>query len=377
VFETVTALKYNPSSWRKFDSTKHIMMIESGTIENIDLSNGQVSLPEDYTSYLSLRETQDAIEFIKDSFQSHLSEELDLTRVSAPLIVRGDTGVNDHLNGVEEPVSFASRAEIVQSLAKWKRMALADYGFHHGEGIYTDMNALRPDEHLDNLHSIYVDQWDWERVIAVDERNHSFLKKIVRNIYSAIYDLEQEVCETYPHLPEPSLPNEITFIHSEDLRRHYQDLSPAEREHKICRKAGAVFIIGIGGNLGDGSPHDLRAADYDDWITGPESRQGLNGDIIIWNPLLNSAFELSSMGIRVDAESLKRQLEIRGEPEKQHFYFHWRLLNGELPMSIGGGIGQSRLCMFLLRKAHIGEVQSSIWHDEMKKVCEQHNIFLL
>ncbi len=356
--------------------------MEHHRLEKIHFSNGRLTVPDDYSSFLNLRETQDAIEFIKDTFQSHLASELNLTRVSAPLIVSSTTGVNDHLNGVERPVSFSvvdveEQVEIVQSLAKWKRVALADYGFHHGEGIYTDMNALRPDEHIDNLHSIYVDQWDWERIISEEERTLPFLKSMVRKIYAAIKDIEQEVCRHYPQLPGPVLPDDIYYIHSEELRQRYPSLAPVDREHAICREEGAVFIIGIGGKLADGEPHDLRAADYDDWTTEAGGYRGLNGDILVWNPMLKGALELSSMGIRVDAGALLRQLEIRGESEKQHLYFHQRLLQGELPLSIGGGIGQSRTCLFFLRKAHIGEVQSGIWHCAMKRACEENNIFLL
>lgn len=353
------------------------------TLERIHFSNGKLTVPDDYASFLNLRETQDAIEAIKESFQTRLARELNLTRVSAPLVVSSTTGVNDHLNGVEQPVAFAvadvtEPVEVVQSLAKWKRVALADYGFREGEGLYTDMNALRPDEHLDNLHSIYVDQWDWERVISDEDRTVNFLREIVGKIYHGIREIEAEICQRYPQLPEPGLPENITFIHSEALRERYPEYTPQQREHLICEEKGAVFIIGIGDELEDGEPHDLRAADYDDWTSENEAGyRGLNGDILIWNPILKGAFELSSMGIRVDREALVRQLAIRGEPEKLHLPFHQRIVADELPPTIGGGIGQSRLCMFLLRKAHIGEVQSTIWLDEMKKACEAHNIFLL
>lgn len=308
---------------------------------------------------------------------------MNLKRVSAPIVVLSRTGINDNLTGIENPISFnvtdiEERAEIVQSLAKWKRMALADYSFKCGEGLYTDMNAIRPDESLDNLHSIYVDQWDWERIITRGERNLEFLKYIVREIYEVMIETEKEVCQIYKKIPGPFLPEQIHFIHSEELEERLPGLTPREREDAICKEVGVVFIIGIGAKLKSGNPHDGRAADYDDWSTKiGKNKRGLNGDILIWYPLLNSAMELSSMGIRVDKESLLRQLKIKGELNKVNLYFHQRLLKGELPFTIGGGIGQSRLCMFFLRKAHIGEVQSSIWPDEMKKVCKNNNIFLL
>jgi len=347
------------------------------------LSSGKLTLPEEYESYLDLRETELAIKYIKDSFQVKLAGELNLQRVSAPLIALSDTGINDHLTGVEKPISFHIRdlnkqAEIVQSLAKWKRLALADYGFSHGEALYTDMNAIRPDEQLDNLHSIYVDQWDWEMVINEDERNLDFLRSIVKRIYKAIREEEKGICERYRQLHDPFLPKKISFIYSEELEERFPELSPAAREDAICKEKKAVFIVGIGAALKNGKPHDGRAADYDDWSTETgEGRKGLNGDILVWYPLLNCAFELSSMGIRVDKESLLRQLETKGETDKTNLYFHKRLLQGDLPLSIGGGIGQSRLCMFFLRKAHIGEVQSSIWPDEMRDACMKSNIYLL
>lgn len=348
-----------------------------------ELPEGRFISPVGYTPFMDLRETETAIKFIKANFQDSLAAELNLSRVSAPLIVLSRTGVNDHLSGTETPIRFnmshlGEEAEIVQSLAKWKRVALGDYGFEYGEGLYTDMNALRPDEILDNLHSIYVDQWDWEQVISADERNLEFLKRIVRKIYRVIKEIEGLVCEKFPQLPEPFLPEEIHFIHSEDLQELYPELPPMEREHVICREKAAVFIIGIGAELKDAKPHDQRAADYDDWITNTgEGKQGLNGDILIWYPLLECAFELSSMGIRVDADSLLEQLEIKGESKKNELYYHKRLLSGQLPLTIGGGIGQSRLCMLYLRKAHIGEVQSSIWPDDIIKVSKEMGIFLL
>jgi len=353
------------------------------TVTERGFSIGKLTIPEGYKAYLDLRETEQAIKYIKDSFQVKLARELNLNRVSAPLMALSKTGVNDRLTGVEKPISFHvkdlnEQAEIVQSLAKWKRLALADYGFRHGEALYTDMNAIRPDEQLDNLHSIYVDQWDWEIVINEDERNLEFLRSIVQKIYKTIMEKEKEVCGKYKQLPGPFLPEKITFIHSEELQDRFPNLSPMERENAICKEKKAVFIIGIGAALKNGKPHDGRAADYDDWSTETgEGRKGLNGDILVWYPLLNCAFELSSMGIRVDKKSLLRQLEIKGETDKTNLYFHKRLLQGDLPLSIGGGIGQSRLCMLYLRKAHIGEVQASIWPDEMKDICRKNNLCLL
>ncbi len=357
--------------------------METKGVKKITFSNGRLTIPDEYKSYLNLEEAEEAIKYIKDSFQTNLRRELNLKRVSAPIVVLSKTGINDNLTGVENPISFDvpamnEKAEIVQSLAKWKRVALADYGFKYGEGLYTDMNAIRPDECLDNLHSIYVDQWDWERVIKKKERNLEFLKTIVSQIYKVMSEIEKEVCQRYKQIPGPIFPERIHFIHSEKLQEGFPNLSPREREDAICREKGAVFIIGIGAKLKDGNPHDARAADYDDWSTETaRSKRGLNGDILVYYPLLNSAFELSSMGIRVDKESLMRQLKIKGELNKVNLYFHQRLIRGELPLTIGGGIGQSRLCMLYLRKAHIGEVQSSIWPDEMKKVCKNNNISLL
>jgi aspartate--ammonia ligase len=349
----------------------------------ISFLNGRLKLSRQYNSFLNLRETEEAIKYIKDSFQVNLAKELNLTRVSAPIVVLGRTGINDRLTGVENPVSFNVRdihekGEVVQSLAKWKRIALADYGFKHGEGLYTDMNAIRPNEILDNLHSIYVDQWDWERVINEEERNLEFLRNIVEKIYKVMRETEEEVCQRYKQISGPFLPEMIHFIHSEELEERYPNLSPREREDVICKEDGAVFLIGIGAELRSGKPHDGRAADYDDWSTETgKGKRGLNGDILVWNPVLGCAFELTSMGIRVDEESLLRQLEIKGELSKAELDYHQRLLRGELPLTIGGGIGQSRLCMLFLRKAHIGEVQSSIWPDEMRDICKNNNISLL
>ncbi len=337
---------------------------------------------EPYKPLLDLRETERAIRLIKEYFQVNLAKSLNLLRVSAPLFVLGGTGINDDLNGVEKPISFpiksmnGSRAEIVQSLAKWKRMALADYGFKPGEGLYTDMNAIRPDEVLDETHSIYVDQWDWERIMKDGERNLKFLCSIVKKIYQVIRRTELYVCKKFPVL-RPFLPPSIEFVHSEELERMWPELDPREREDRICRQAGAVFIIGIGGPLAGGKPHDGRAPDYDDWSTPTERGKGLNGDILVWNSMLNRSFELSSMGIRVDPEALRRQLEITGCRERANLLFHKRLLAGELPQTIGGGIGQSRLCMLFLHKIHIGEVQCGIWPQEMREKLKRQNVALL
>lgn len=340
-------------------------------------------IPKGYKPLLDLRETEMGIHYIKDFFQQNLSAELRLRRVTAPLFVLQGTGLNDDLNGVERPVSFPirdlgdRRAEVVHSLAKWKRVTLADYKIGCGYGIYTDMNAIRSDEELDNVHSLYVDQWDWEMVMDPADRDLDFLKQVVTRIYGAMRRTEYIVCEHYPQIT-PQLPDEIRFVHAEDLAEQYPDLSPKEREDAVTRQYGAVFIIGIGGALKNGEPHDGRAPDYDDWSTPtPGGRHGLNGDILVWNEVLGRSFELSSMGIRVDKEALLRQLEIRGAQDRAGLYFHRRLLGGELPQSIGGGIGQSRLCMFYLRKAHIGEIQASIWPDEMRRRCAEANIPLI
>lgn len=336
----------------------------------------------EYRSLLDLRETERAIRLIKEHFQTHLAEALSLLRVSAPLFVLADTGLNDNLNGVERPITFpikamdGRQAEIVQSLAKWKRMALAQYRFSPGEGIYTDMNAIRPDETLDDIHSIYVDQWDWERVMSPEERNLVFLCDVVERIYDVIVDTERRVAEVYPDI-RPVLPEKIEFVHTEELERRFPELSPRERENRICRDLGAVFVIGIGAGLSDGRPHDGRAPDYDDWSTPTERGNGLNGDLVIWNPVLGRAFELSSMGIRVDAETLRRQLALTGTETRAELLFHRSLLAGELPQTIGGGIGQSRLCMFYLRKKHVGEVQCSIWPDTLREELGRENVTLL
>lgn len=335
-----------------------------------------------YQPILDLRQTERAIRSIKEFFQIHLAEALNLTRVSAPLFVLADTGINDNLNGIERPASFpikgmgGRRAEMVQSLAKWKRMALADYGFEPGEGLYTDMNAIRPDEVMDDIHSIYVDQWDWERVMRPKERHVAFLREIVTKIHGVLRATEEHVAGFEPRI-RPCLPEKIEFIHSEELQRRYPDLSPREREHRIARELKAVFIIGIGAALPDGKPHDGRAPDYDDWTTPTDGGKGLNGDIFVWNPVLERGFELSSMGIRVDPEALRRQLTLTGTEDRLSLPFHRRLAAGELPQTIGGGIGQSRLCMFFLRKMHVGEVQASIWPEEMRAELKKRNIPLL
>ncbi|MDP4186729.1 MAG: aspartate--ammonia ligase [Bacteroidota bacterium] len=342
-----------------------------------------IYFPENYSPLLGLNKTEQAIKLIKDFFQTDFASELRLRRVTAPLFVLKGTGINDDLNGVERPVAFAikdmndANAEIVHSLAKWKRLKLADYGMKPGFGLYTDMNAVRPDEVLDNLHSIYVDQWDWERVITPGEHNLDFLKLVVRRIFGSFKRTEFFISENYPEI-KPSLPDQITFIQSEDLLKMYPNLSPKEREDKIAEKYGAVFIMGIGGELSDGKIHDGRAPDYDDWSTETgNGYKGLNGDILFWNPILKGAFEVSSMGIRVDREAMLRQLAIAETEDRKELYFHRRLLNNELPLSIGGGIGQSRLCMFFLKKAHIGEIQSSIWPEKMVQEFEKHNVILL
>ena len=339
--------------------------------------------PEGYKALLDLNQTEQAIKNIKDFFLSSLSTELRLRRVTAPLFVLRGLGINDDLNGVERPVSFPIKdmddavAEVVHSLAKWKRVTLAEYKTPAGFGIVTDMNAIRADEELDNIHSLYVDQWDWERVLLAENRNEAYLRRIVNKIYSAILRTEFYICETYSQL-KPFLPEDIHFIHSEELLRMYPDKTAKEREDLICRKYGAVFIMGIGGKLSNGEVHDNRAPDYDDWSTPNESGfKGLNGDLLVWYPMLDRSIELSSMGIRVDKEALLRQLALQGKEERKELYFHQRLLNDTLPLTIGGGIGQSRLCMVLLHKAHIGETQASIWPNEMRKECREAGMPLI
>lgn len=339
-------------------------------------------LPTRYRAMLVPETQEQAIKEIKDLFQSALAGELALRRVTAPLFVLSGTGINDDLSGAERAVGFPikdmgdRRAEVVHSLAKWKRMKLAEYAIAPGYGLYTDMNAIRADEELDNIHSLYVDQWDWERTITAEQRTVEFLKEIVCKIYKALRDVEYRVWQNHPHIT-PVLPDEITFIHAQELLDRFPDLTAKERETEIARLYGAVFIIGIGAKLSNGEPHDGRAPDYDDWITPAEDgRQGLNGDIILWNPVLSISYEISSMGIRVNPQSLMRQLEIAGAEQRASLTYHKALLSGELPLSIGGGIGQSRLCMFLLKTAHIGEVQSSIWPSGMVAECRSHGIYL-
>lgn len=340
-------------------------------------------LPTHYKSLLDLNQTERAIKLVKDTFQQQLSAELNLRRVTAPLFVLRGTGINDDLNGTERKVSFSvkdmndSVAEVVNSLAKWKRLALADYCIPHGNGIYTDMNAIRPDEELSNIHSLYVDQWDWERVISPKDRNLEFLKYIVRKIYEALKRTEYIVYENYSNI-KPVLPQDITFIHSEELLKQYPHLPPRQREHEAVKKYGAIFVIGIGGILANGELHDGRAPDYDDWSTDTvNGYRGLNGDIILWNPVLEISFEISSMGIRVDKDSMIKQLELTGNLYRRELLFHSRLISGDLPLSIGGGIGQSRICMYYLRKAHIGEVQATIWPNDLLEECRKNHIFLL
>ena len=340
-------------------------------------------LPANYEPKLGVREIEVAIKEIKDFFEKNLANALNLTRVTAPTFLKTGTGINDDLNGTERPIRFRVReygdgeVEIVQSLAKWKRLALARYGFREGEGLYTDMNAIRPDDRLDNMHSIYVDQWDWERVIAPKARTRETLEHTVRAIYDVVRRTELYVASHHASI-HPVLPREIAFVTSEELYARYPDTPPREREERIVREHGAVFVVGIGADLPDGRPHDGRAPDYDDWITRrPDGGRGLNGDIFVWNPVIGRAFEITSMGIRVNADSLREQLRLRGVQEREKLLFHRALLAGELPQSMGGGLGQSRLCMFYLRTAHIGEVAVGVWPREMEEACARANIFLL
>ena len=334
----------------------------------------KLTIPEDYVSALTLYETQIAIKTVKDFFQKTLSEQLNLLRVSSPLFVDPASGLNDNLNGVERPVKFGIReqneaeAEIIHSLAKWKRYALKEYGFSHGEGLYTDMNAIRRDEDTDNIHSIYVDQWDWEKIISREERNRDTLHKVVRSVYKALKKTEKYMSIQYDYIEE-ILPKEITFITSQELEDRYPGTTPKEREYRIAKEYGAVFIEQIGDLLASGEKHDGRAPDYDDWK--------LNGDILVYYPVLDIALELSSMGIRVDENSLAEQLEKAGCPERAQLPFQKAILEGDLPYTIGGGIGQSRICMFYLRKAHIGEVQCSLWPDHIREEAERRGVKLL
>ena len=337
------------------------------------MSLSKVQLPEGYRPALDILQTEIAIKLVKDTFERELAQKLHLARVSAPLFVRKNSGINDDLNGVERPVSFdisdiGEEVEIVHSLAKWKRLALKRYNFGPNTGLYTDMNAIRRDEELDNLHSVYVDQWDWEKIITPETRNEETLRHTVRRVMRALKETEEALHRANPEI-EPFISEKVTFLTSQELLDRYPGLSPKERENAAAKEYGTIFVMGIGGALSDGKPHDGRAPDYDDWA--------LNGDILIWYPVLDRAVELSSMGIRVNEESLRRQLALAGCPERAKLPFHEMLLNGKLPLTIGGGIGQSRLCMVLLHKAHIGEVQASIWDDETLKACAADAITLL
>ena len=334
----------------------------------------QLILPNNYESQLNLHDTQLAIKMVKDFFQSMLAQRLNLTRVSAPLFVDAATGLNDNLNGYERPVAFDIKeqedksAEVVHSLAKWKRYALKKYGFELGEGIYTDMNAIRRDETTDNIHSIFVDQWDWEKIISRSDRNLEYLKDTVRTVYKCLRKTEQYMAIQFDYI-DLTLPKDIFFITTQELEEMFPDSPPKEREYYITKAKGAVCLLQIGDKLASGEPHDGRAPDYDDWA--------LNADIIVYYPVLDIALELSSMGIRVDKKALKEQLEKAGCPERAELPFQKAILNEQLPYTIGGGISQSRICMFFLRKAHIGEVQSSLWPEEMVQTCEEHGIILL
>ncbi len=331
-------------------------------------------IPKGYSSALGLYDTQVAIKTVKDFFQQTLAEQLYLLRVSAPLFVPPESGLNDNLNGVERPVIFGIReqeerqVEIVHSLAKWKRNALKQYGFHIGEGLYTDMSAIRRDEDTDNIHSIYVDQWDWEKIILKEDRNIEYLKETVEKVYKALKKTEKYLSIRYDYIEE-ILPRDIFFITAQELADLYPDKTPKEREDLIAKEKGAVFLMEIGDKLADGKPHDGRAPDYDDWH--------LNGDIIVWYPVLGHALELSSMGIRVDEDTLKRQLALAGCEERARLPFQKAILEKKLPYTVGGGIGQSRICMFYLRKAHIGEVQVSIWPEDVRETAKKHGIILL
>jgi aspartate--ammonia ligase len=342
-----------------------------------------LNLPVGYEPTLDIRRRETAIKDIKDFFERELSAALGLHRVTAPLFVRSGTGINDDLNGIEQPVRFCvkedgnAQVEIVQSLAKWKRLALKEYGFEVGDGLYADMNAVRPDETIDEIHSIYVDQWDWEKIISPEERNLETLRNTVESIYDCICRTEYHLASQYASI-RPVLPEKIFFVSAEELFRRWPDADPKERENLICNEHRAVFIIGIGGHLPDGKPHDGRAPDYDDWSTlNSAGGRGLNGDILIWNSVLNRAFEVSSMGIRVDPKTLREQLKVRRLEERLDLDFHRRLLADELPQTMGGGIGQSRLCMFFLRAAHVGEVACGVWPDAMRKACRRANVTLL
>ena len=333
----------------------------------------RTEIPRDYVSKLDVLETERAIKLAKDTFESELADALGLTRVSAPLFVRPETGLNDDLNGVERPVEFdvpdaGAVVQIVQSLAKWKRQALSEYGFNPGFGLYTDMNAIRRDEELDNIHSVYVDQWDWEKIILPEERTFETLRQTVEAIWKVFHYTQEKLCRAFPQLSR-YLPEHIAFVTAQELEDRWPDLSPKERENAICREQGAVFLSQIGGALRSGQAHDGRAPDYDDW--------DLNGDILIWYPVLGRAIELSSMGVRVDAPALERQLAIRDCLPRREMPFHKALLEGRLPQTMGGGIGQSRICMVLLEKAHIGEVQASVWPRDALDQCAGRGVHLL
>ena len=331
-------------------------------------------IPENYDPVLNLRQTQEAIKYIRDTFQKEIGRALQLSRISAPLFVPKSSGLNDNLNGVETPVSFIipqmpnEEIEVVHSLAKWKRMALKKYGFKMHEGLYTNMNAIRKDEEVDNLHSYYVDQWDWEKIISKEERNEETLKRHVLKIFKVIKHMEHEVWYKYPHAVN-RLPDKIHFFTSQELEDRYPDLTPTERETAMCKEYGCIFVMGVGKKLKSGIKHDGRAPDYDDW--------DLNGDILFWFEPLKCALEISSMGIRVDEDSLVKQLETENCLDRLQLPYHQQIMNKELPYTIGGGIGQSRLCMLLLKKAHVGEVQASIWPQEMIDECSKHNLNLL
>lgn len=334
----------------------------------------KVMLPENYSPVIDLMESQRAIKKVKDFFQQELAYGLNLRRVTAPLFVTPESGLNDNLNGVERTVSFTlkdmdeQKVEVVQSLAKWKRMALGKYGIQPGNGIYTDMNAIRRDEEFDNLHSAYVDQWDWEKVITKEQRTDAYLEETVITIYNALKNLGDYVNRLYRDI-QTELPNEIYFVTTQELEDRYPELTPKQREDAITEEKRAVFIKKIGGKLKSGERHDGRAPDYDDWE--------LNGDIVLWNDILGCSFEISSMGIRVDEEAMERQLALASALDRKELAFHKAILNKELPYSVGGGIGQSRLCMYFLRKAHIGEVQVSVWPEDMVETCRNNNIHLL
>ncbi len=340
------------------------------------------AIPQGYRSCLRIREREKAIKWIKDDFEKNLAEALNLQRVTAPLFLLKETGLNDDLNGIEKPVRFfasdlGKEVEVVQSLAKWKRHALHRYGFSPGEGLYTDMNAIRPDETLSSIHSLYVDQWDWEKVMTRSERNVEFLQATVESIYRSIRLTEKHLAMLFRQMP-PVLPDTITFVTGDALQKRYPKMTPRERENAYCEEQGAIFVIGIGGKLADGREHDGRAPDYDDWTTPrKDGGLGLNGDILLWHSVLRRAFEISSMGIRVDAAALKEQLALHGCTERAGLPFHRAVLDGTLPQTIGGGIGQSRLCMFLLRAVHIGEVACGLWPDTMRQAYAAAGIDLL